>query len=59
MKGAYQVSVSDANAVLVFSAVGMQTIKETVGNRTTIDVVLQDEAMELPGAAYSNPLGHG
>ena len=47
MKGAYQVSVADANAILVFSAVGMQTVKETVGNRTTIDVVLQDEAKAL------------
>jgi TonB-linked SusC/RagA family outer membrane protein len=47
MKGVYQISVSDANAVLIFSSVGMETIKETVGSRATIDVVMKDETKAL------------
>ena len=47
MKGAYQISVSGANDVLIFSSVGMETVRETVGSRTTIDVLLKDEAKAL------------
>ncbi len=47
MKGAYQLTVSGENDVLIFSSVGMETVKEKVGTRTTIDVVLKDEAKAL------------
>lgn len=47
MKGNYQINVSGANDVLVFTAVGMETIKEKVGTRSIIDVELKDEAKVL------------
>ena len=47
MKGAYQIEVTGANDVLVFSSVGMETVREQVGTRTTIDVVLIDEEKAL------------
>ncbi len=47
MKGNYQIGVSDGTAVLIFSSIGMETIKETVGTRTVIDVVLKDETKSL------------
>jgi TonB-linked SusC/RagA family outer membrane protein len=47
MKGAYQISVAGGEAVLIFSSVGMETIREVVGSRTTIDVVMKDEAKAL------------
>ena len=47
LKGAYQVTVSSPNDFLVFSSVGMQTVREQVGTRTTIDIVLLDEAKAL------------
>ncbi len=47
LKGTYSINVADNNAVLVFSAVGMETAKESVGTRTTIDVVLKEEAKAL------------
>jgi TonB-linked SusC/RagA family outer membrane protein len=47
MKGAYQLTVSGANDVLIFSSVGMETVREQIGTRTTIDVVLKDEAKAL------------
>lgn len=47
IEGNYQIGVSGPTAVLIFSSVGMETVKETVGSRTTIDVVLKDEAKAL------------
>jgi TonB-linked SusC/RagA family outer membrane protein len=47
MKGAYQISVPNTGAVLIFSSVGMETIKEIVGSRATIDVVMKDETKAL------------
>jgi TonB-dependent SusC/RagA subfamily outer membrane receptor len=47
MKGAYQINVSGTDAILIFSSVGMETIRETVGTRNTIDVVMKDEAKAL------------
>ena len=35
------------NMTLVFSFVGMKTVKETVGNRTTINVTLQSESQNI------------
>jgi TonB-dependent starch-binding outer membrane protein SusC len=40
--GNYQISVADANAVLIFSFVGFTTQEVVVGNRTTIDLQLSE-----------------
>lgn len=40
--GSYQISVSDAKAVLIFSFVGFSTQEIVVGNRATIDVQLSE-----------------
>jgi TonB-linked SusC/RagA family outer membrane protein len=45
--GRYSISVSDANAVLVFSFVGFQTQEITVGNQQTIDVTMQSSVTDL------------
>jgi TonB-linked SusC/RagA family outer membrane protein len=47
MKGAFQINVSGPNDVLFFSSIGMETVREQVGTRTTIDVVMKDEAKAL------------
>lgn len=47
LNGSYQIEISGPTDVLVFSAVGMKTIKETVGTRTTIDVILSDDTKDL------------
>ncbi len=47
MKGTYQITVTGADALLIFSSVGMETIRETVGTRNAIDIVLKDEAKAL------------
>jgi TonB-linked SusC/RagA family outer membrane protein len=47
MKGAYQISVTGNNDVLIFSSVGMETVREEVGTRTTIDIVMKDETKAL------------
>jgi acylphosphatase len=59
MKGAYHLNVSGANDVLIFSSVGMETIKEQVGTRTTIDVVMKDEekALEMVVVSVSPKIG--
>ncbi len=38
--GNYELTVADANAILVFSYIGFSTIEENVEGRSTIDVVL-------------------
>ena len=38
--GTYQISTSDKNAILVFSAVGYQSQEISVGGKTTINVIL-------------------
>ena len=48
LDGTYQLEVPDAeNTVLIFSYVGYQEKKVPVNNRSTIDVVLAEEAYEL------------
>ena len=47
LKGAYALNVSGENDHLVFSSIGMETVREQVGKRSTIDVVLKDEAKAL------------
>jgi TonB-linked SusC/RagA family outer membrane protein len=41
-EGEYKISVSEANAVLVFSYLGLETQEVTVGSTNTVNVVLQD-----------------
>lgn len=45
--GNYELTVSGADAVLVFSYTGYASVEETVGNRTTIDLVLAESALLL------------
>jgi len=47
LDGSYSIAVSTPTAYLIFSAVGMETIREQVGNRTIIDSVMKDEATAL------------
>lgn len=47
VKGEYSINVPPSGATLVFSAVGMQTVEETVGTRTTINVQLKTDTKQL------------
>lgn len=45
--GNYQIQLASGSGVLVFSYVGFTTKEETVGNRNSIDVVLEEDAQNL------------
>jgi len=45
--GKYSISNLPSNAVLKFSFVGMKSVEENVGNKTKLDVVLQEESVGL------------
>lgn len=45
--GNYSLNVPGSETVLVYSYLGFQTTEQTVGNRTTIDVTLAEDAAEL------------
>ena len=45
--GKYSLNVPGAQTVLVFSFLGFEAVEETVGNRSTIDVGLSEDASEL------------
>ncbi len=45
--GRYTVRVANANSVLVFSFIGYKTIERTVGQQTTINITLEEDATEL------------
>ncbi|WP_080238989.1 SusC/RagA family TonB-linked outer membrane protein [Spirosoma rigui] len=45
--GAYSLSVRGANPVLVISAIGFKTQEVTVGNQSTVNVTLADDATAL------------
>jgi TonB-linked SusC/RagA family outer membrane protein len=47
INGRYSITVSGKNAVLVFSFVGMETVKEKVNGRTTINVSLSPAIASL------------
>ena len=47
MEGSYSIQVPGPDAVLVFSFIGMVTQTVTVGNQTTIDVVMKTDVSEL------------
>ncbi len=40
--GRYSLSISNANAIIVFSYVGLETKEVTVGTSNTVDVILED-----------------
>lgn len=46
-RGEYQISVKDANSVLVFRYLGYKTVEATVGARTTINLELEEDASQL------------
>jgi TonB-linked SusC/RagA family outer membrane protein len=45
--GRYSITVASDNSVLVFDALGYQTVRETVGGRSVIDVTAPEEALML------------
>ncbi|WP_206363223.1 SusC/RagA family TonB-linked outer membrane protein [Sinomicrobium pectinilyticum] len=45
--GKYSIDVPGSDAVLVFTYIGMKQVKETVGDRTTIDVTLREDVQTL------------
>ena len=45
--GAYRLTVSASGTALVFSAVGMQTVEEPIGGRTTINMSLKTDTRQL------------
>lgn len=47
MQGQYEITVPGPDAVLVYSFVGYVSQEETVGDRTTIDVTLQEDVEQL------------
>ncbi|QJW88819.1 TonB-dependent receptor [Spirosoma taeanense] len=46
-EGNYSISVRGANPVLVISSIGAKTQEVTVGNRSTVNVTLEDDATAL------------
>ncbi len=46
-EGAYSLDVPATGTTLVFTAVGMQTVEETIGARTTIDVQFKPDVKQL------------
>ena len=56
LDGKYQISASP-NATLVFSSVGYKTLEVKVGDKTTLDVILEDDAellSEAVAVGYGN-----
>lgn len=45
--GIYSIEVNSPQSVLVFSYVGMQTVRRTVGGETTINVQMEEDAQAL------------
>lgn len=56
LDGDYSIQVSGNDAVLIFSFVGYETIRETVGNRSVINVTLGEDA-EVLGEVVVSALG--
>ena len=46
-KGEYSLTVPPSSSTLVFSAVGMATVEEAIGGRSTINVVLKSDTKQL------------
>jgi TonB-linked SusC/RagA family outer membrane protein len=47
IEGRYEINVADGNAVLDFSFIGFESVQETVGNRTVINVTLTEDISGL------------
>ncbi len=47
VRGKYSLDIPSSGATLVFSAVGMQTVEETIGERSTINVQLKTDTQQL------------
>lgn len=47
VNGKYSLSVPESGKALVFSAVGMETVEEPIGGRTTVDVRLKSDTRQL------------
>ena len=47
VKGEYSLVVPASGTTLVFSAVGMATVEEVIGTRTTIDITLKSDTKQL------------
>lgn len=47
LDGNYSITVSDASNILVYSFIGFKTVEEEVGDRTTLDITLNEDLMEL------------
>ncbi|WP_332369262.1 carboxypeptidase-like regulatory domain-containing protein [Spirosoma telluris] len=47
VKGEYSLNVPSSGTTLVFSAVGMQTVEESIGGRSQIDVQLKTDTKQL------------
>lgn len=45
--GNYSITVADGNAVLLFSYTGFATVRETVGERTSISLVIEEDSQIL------------
>lgn len=45
--GTYSLSVPSSGGVLVFSFIGFQTIEESIGSRTVVDVVMSSDVTQL------------
>lgn len=51
-KGEYAINASDTD-ILVFSFIGYNTVEEPVGNRTVIEIVMQEDATTLPAVTLN------
>ncbi|MBN1340481.1 MAG: SusC/RagA family TonB-linked outer membrane protein [Bacteroidales bacterium] len=51
--GAYELSFDARHNVLVFSYVGMKTQEVTVGDKTTLDVALEPDVLNIEGAVVT------
>ncbi|WP_108424591.1 SusC/RagA family TonB-linked outer membrane protein [Flagellimonas amoyensis] len=45
--GNYSIAVSDGNAILVFSSLGMETVEVSINGRSTINLSMKEDAQQL------------
>ena len=46
-RGFYKIGVTDAENILIFSAIGAKTVEKVIGNQTVINVTLQSSSEQL------------
>ena len=56
VNGSYSITVPNSSSVLVFTNVGLGTKEETVGNRTTINVIMSENSADLENVVI---IGYG